>query len=152
MKQRFLIVLAACLMAIMPLSRSQAASHDEAKAQYLVALAVEHFRQHGAEATIAAINASGSFKDGELYVFVVTLAGVSVANAADQTNVGKNSIDLKDSNGKPYVREILDRATEEGTWVHYMRINPSTGKDQLKMSWVRKVDGHVIGCGVYRNP
>lgn len=152
MNKRFLIALAACLMAIMPLSQSKASSHDEAKALYLVALAVEHFKQHGAEATIAAINAGGSFKDGELYVFMVTLAGVSVANAADQANVGKNSIDLKDSTGKPYVREILDSATEDGAWVHYMRINPSTGKDQLKMSWVRKVNGHVIGCGVYMSP
>ena len=152
MNKRFLIALAACLMAIMPQSQSKASSHEEAKAQYLVALAVEHFKQHGAEATIAAINAGGSFKDGELYVFMVTLAGVSVANAADQANVGKNSIDLKDSTGKPYVREILDSATEDGAWVHYMRINPSTGKDQLKMSWVRKVNGHVIGCGVYMSP
>jgi cytochrome c len=152
MNKRFLIALAACLMAIMPLSQSKASSHDEAKAQYLVALAVEHFKQHGAEATIAAINAGSSFKDGELYVFMVTLAGVSVANAADQANVGKNSIDFKDSTGKPYVREILDSATEDGAWVHYMRINPSTGKDQPKMSWVRKVDGHVIGCGVYMSP
>ena len=150
--KRFLIALAACLMALMPLSQSKASSHDEAKAQYLVAMAVEHFKQHGAEGTIAAINAGGSFKDGELYVFMVTLAGVSVANAADQSNVGKNSIDLKDSTGKPYVREILDSATEDGAWVHYMRINPSTGKDQLKMSWVRKVNGHVIGCGVYMSP
>ena len=152
MNKRFLIALAACLMALMPLSQSDASSHDEAKAQHLVAMAVEHFKQRGAEATIAAINAGGSFKDGELYVFMVTLAGVSVANAADQSNVGKNSIDLKDSTGKPYVREILDSATEEGAWVHYMRINPSTGKDQLKMSWVRKVDGHVIGCGIYMSP
>lgn len=152
MNKRFLIALAACLMAIMPQSQSKASSHEEAKAQYLVALAAEHFKQHGAEATIAAINAGGSFKDGELYVFMVTLAGVSVANAADQANVGKNSIDLKDSTGKPYVREILDSATEDGAWVQYMRINPSTGKDQLKMSWVRRVDGHVIGCGVYMSP
>jgi len=152
MNNRFLIVLAACLMVLIPLSQSRASSHNEAKAQDMVAMAVEHFKQHGAEATIAAINAGGSFKDGEFYVFMVTLGGVSVANAADQSNVGKNSIDLKDPTGKPYVREILERATEEGAWVHYVRINPSTGKVQPKMSWVRKVDGHVIGCGVYMSP
>jgi hypothetical protein len=32
-----------------------------------------------------------------------------------------------------------------------MRINPATGEDQPKMSWVRKADGYVIGCGVYKS-
>lgn len=149
MNRRFFIALSICLLATLPLANARASAEEETKAQQMVDTAITYFKEHGAEATIAAVNAGGSFKDGELYVFMITIEGVSVANAADQTNVGKNSIDLKDSTGKPYVREILDSASEEGAWVHYMRTNPATGKDQAKMSWVRKVEGYVIGCGVY---
>jgi cytochrome c len=149
MNRRFFIALAACLLAIQPVLHARASVNEQAKAQQMADRAVAYFKEHGGEATIKAINAGGSFRDGELYVFMLTIDGVSVANAADQTNVGRNSIDLKDSTGKPYVREILDRASEDGAWVRYTRINPATGKDQLKMSWVRKVEGYVIGCGVY---
>ena len=151
MNRRFFIALAACSMMVLSVVGAKASAEDEAKAQQMVDMAVLHFKQQGVEATIAAINAGGSFKDGELYVFMITAEGVAVANAADHSNVGKNSIDLKDSAGKLYVREILDSATEDGAWVHYMRINPATGEDQPKMSWVRKVDGYVIGCGVYKS-
>lgn len=149
MTRRFFIALAACLLTILPIFHVSASASEQAKAQQMVDRAVTYFKEHGAEATIQAINAGGGFRDGELYVFMLATDGVSVANAADQINVGKNSIDLKDSTGKPYVREILDRASEDGAWVRYTRINPATGKDQLKMSWVRKVEGYVIGCGVY---
>ena len=149
MNKRFFMALTIFLLAMLPLANAKASADEEARAQQMVDTTVTYFKEHGAEATIAAVNAGGSFKDGELYVFMITIEGVSVANAADQTNVGKNSIDLKDSTGNPYVRDILDRASEEGAWVHYMRINPATGKDQNKMSWVRKVEGYVIGCGVY---
>jgi signal transduction histidine kinase len=151
MNRRFFMALAAGLLVMLPLVDAKASAEEEAKAQQMVDTTVTYFKEHGADSTIAAVNAGGNFKDGEFYVFMITVEGISVANAADQTNVGKNSIDFKDSTGKPYVREILDSATEEGAWVHYMRNNPATGKDQLKMSWVRKVDGYVIGCGVYMN-
>jgi cytochrome c len=137
------------MIALQPFSSLSASSSDEAKAQLMVDSAVKHFEQSGAEATIAAINAGGSYKDGEFYVFMVTGHGISVANAADQSNVGTDASGLKDSTGKYYVREILDSATPDGAWVHYRRINPATGKDQPKKSWVRKVRGYVIGCGIY---
>jgi len=149
MNRRYFIAFTLCWLAMRPLVNANGAAQEETKAQQMVATTIVYFKEHGADATIAAVNAGGGFTDGELYVFMITVEGVSVANAADQTNVGKNSIDLKDSTGKPYVREILERASEDGAWVHYRRMNPATGKDQLKMSWVRKVDGYVIGCGVY---
>jgi cytochrome c len=111
--------------------------------------AVTYFEANGAEATIARVNDGESFRDGELYVFMVSLDGASVANAADSSNLGSDARTLQDADGKFYGREILERATAEGVWVHYKRINPATGRVQPKRSWVRKVDGYVIGCGLY---
>ncbi|MGH6874074.1 MAG: cache domain-containing protein, partial [Aestuariivirgaceae bacterium] len=67
----------------------------------------------------------------------------------DQTNIGKDSRLLQDSDGKFYGVEILERATAEGAWVNYKRFNPASGKIQPKISWVRRIDGYVIGCGYY---
>ena len=130
---------------------SAAAGDSADDSQVLVAKAVDYFAANGAEATIAAVNAGGGFHQGELYVFVIGPDGINVANAADQTNVGKDARLLQDSDGKFYGVELLERATAEGAWVDYKRVNPANGKIEPKMSWVRKINGYVIGCGYYRN-
>jgi cytochrome c len=130
---------------------SAAAGDSAEDSQVLVAKTIDYFAVNGAEATIAAVNAGGGFHQGELYVFVIGPDGTNVANAADQTNVGKDARLLQDSNGKFYGVELLERATAEGAWVDYKRVNPASGKIEPKMSWVRKINGYVIGCGYYRN-
>jgi signal transduction histidine kinase len=130
---------------------SAAAGDSAEDSQVLVAKTVDYFAANGAEATIAAVNAGGGFHQGELYVFIIDPDGTSVANAADQTNIGKDSRLLQDSEGKFYGVEILERATAEGVWVDYKRLNPASGKIQSKTSWVRKISGYVIGCGYYRS-
>jgi signal transduction histidine kinase len=112
---------------------------------------VAFFEAKGAEATIAAVNAGKPFRKGELYVFMISLEGTNVANAADQSRLGMDARTIQDPDGKYYGRELLERATPEGAWVEYKRINPATGSVQPKMSWVRKVEGYVIGCGVYKS-
>jgi cytochrome c len=130
---------------------SAAASDIAEDAKALVAKTRDHFAANGAEATIAAVNAGGEFHQGELYVFIIGPDGTNLANAADQTNVGKDARLLKDSDGKFYGVELIERATAEGTWVDYKRLNPANGKIEPKMSWVRTIDDYVIGCGYYRS-
>jgi signal transduction histidine kinase len=130
---------------------SAAASDSAEEVQVLVAKTIDYFAANGAEATIAAVNAGGAFHQGKLYVFIIGPDGTSLANAADQTNIGKDSRLLQDADGKFYGVEILERATAEGVWVDYKRLNPANGKIEPKTSWVRKIDGYVIGCGYYRS-
>jgi signal transduction histidine kinase len=130
---------------------SAAAGDNAEDSQDLVAKAVDYFAANGAEATIAAVNAGNGFHQGELYVFMIGPDATNVANAADQTNVGKDARLLKDSDGKFYGVELIERATPEGAWVDYKRVNPANGKIEPKTSWVREIDGYVIGCGFYRS-
>jgi cytochrome c len=152
MKRRELIAMTAGL-ALLSLTTIAAAetspTPEEAKA--MVQETVAYFEANGAEAMIARVNDGRSFRDGELYVFIVRLDGINVAHAADGSNLGKDVRTLQDADGKFYGREILERATADGVWVHYKRINPAAGRVQPKRSWVRKVDGYVIGCGVYES-
>jgi signal transduction histidine kinase len=129
---------------------SAAAGDSAEDSQVLVAKAIGYFTANGAEATIAAVNAGDGFRQGDLYVFMIAPDGTNVANAADQTNVGKDARLLQDSDGKFYGMELIERATAEGAWVDYKRVNPANGKIEAKTSWVRNIDGYVIGCGYYR--
>jgi cytochrome c len=151
MNRREMVSGLAMVVAFLAGAYGAAASDGAEDAQVLVAKTIDYFAANGAEATIGAVNAGGAFHQGELYVFIIGPDGTSLANAADQTNVGKDSRLLKDTDGKFYGVEMLERATAAGVWVDYKRINPANGKIEPKMSWVRKIDGYVIGCGYYRS-
>jgi cytochrome c len=151
MNRREMMAGLAMAVAFLTGAYSAAASDNAEEAQALVAKTVDYFEANGVEATVAAVNAGGAFHQGELYVFMISGDGTNLANAADQTNIGKDSRLLQDPDGKFYGVEILERATAEGAWVEYKRLNPANGKIQPKMSWVRKIDGYVIGCGYYRS-
>ena len=53
--------------------------------------------------------------------------------------------------GDGLTRDIVNQATEGPGWVEYDITNPTTGKVQTKMSFVRQVDGVYLGCGIYKN-
>ena len=40
-------------------------------------------------------------------------------------------------------------ATEEGKWVGYVYLNPTTEKEEQKHTWVVKHDGLIFGSGWY---
>ena len=62
-------------------------------------------------------------------------------------------IDLKDQNGKAFVREYTEMAAAKGEgWVDYDWANPLTKKIEPKSSFVKRmpgVDANVM-AGVYR--
>jgi signal transduction histidine kinase len=141
----------AMAVALLAGAYSAAAGDSAEDSQIFVDKTIDYFAANGAEATIAAVNAGGGFHQGELYVFIIGPDGTNLANAADQTNVGKDARLLQDSDGKFYGVELIERATAEGAWVDYKRVNPANGKIEPKTSWVRKIEGYVIGCGYYRS-
>jgi hypothetical protein len=46
--------------------------------------------------------------------------------------------------------EVMFDATEEGLWVDYVVLNPVTGNQEFKHSWVTKHDGLIFGSGFYQ--
>ena len=90
------------------------------------------------------------FLDGDLYIFVLSEEGVSLAHGAMTTLVGSDLSDLRDVDGKALMREMLTAATADGAWVDYKWMNPVTGAIEPKSSWVRRHDDRIFGVGVYR--
>lgn len=134
-----------------PVMAQERGTVDEA--QDLVARAIDYFDTFGAEAAFAEMNSGeSSFRDRDLYVFVVAAGGEVVAQVADPGRVGMDARTLRDAADTAYGSMIIDNATPEGAWVEYLREDPLTGEIAPKASWVVRHDNYIFGCGVYLDP
>jgi cytochrome c len=118
-----------------------AATLDEAKA--LGEKAAAFVKSNGKEKGAAEIgNPKGQFVKGEMYVTLQDYKGIPVANPMSPGLVGQNHLELKDPNGKYFIKECIDIAkTKGGGWVEYTWVNPVTKKVQAKKSWVQRIEG-----------
>ena len=113
---------------------------------------------------VAAIKAGGKDKvygeitakntqwvDRDLYLVVYGLDGTVRAHGANEKMVGKNLIDLKDVDGKAFVKERVELAQAKGTfWQDYKFTNPVTKKIEPKSMYCEKLDDAVVCGGVYK--
>jgi len=125
---------------------------DAADATAMVKKAVSYIKEHGKEKALAEVNnPAGMFKKGELYIFVTDVQGKMLAHGVNAKLIGKDLIDLKDSDGKFFVKEYIDVAKAKGSgWSDYKWVNPTTKAIELKSTYVEKVDDLVVGCGIYK--
>jgi len=67
--------------------------------------------------------------------------------------IGKTLLDLKDSDGKPFIREFIavGQSSAGRGWVDYKWTNPVTKKVEAKTSYIVRLVGTdvVLGVGVY---
>jgi cytochrome c len=130
----------------------KASSDRKAEAKAMVEKAVAFVSEHGKEKGIAEMNKpNGLFVKGEHYVFAFDLNGVMVAQPKNPRAIGENLIDKPDNKGKLFRKEIIEKAKTEGSgWVDYFYLNPQTGKEEDKTTYLKRVGDLVICCGVYR--
>lgn len=142
------------VMAVAPAISFADSSHgtaDEAKA--MVDRAVAHIKEVGAEKAFADIDdpANKDFHDRDLYVFVRSMDGNTVAHGANKGMIGHTSLDLKDADGKLYNKEMIDLANTKGSgWVDYRWVDPADKKIEPKSSFIEKVGDYVVGAGIYK--
>ena len=146
-----LIPVLTCLMAL-PLG-AQAA--DRPKAEALVKEGIAFLKTNGKEAFIAEVHkGSGRFhtKPGSpLYLFVYDLNGVVLAHGAEANLLGVNRLNVKDPDGKQYIKENIAVAQKKGGgWSDYKRMNPENRKIESKTSFLLAEGGLVVGCGIYK--
>lgn len=99
------------------------------------------------------------WRKDDTYIFVIDPGGNMLVNA-DTELEGKNQLDLKDINGKPIVRGLLDAVTNfpdkpEG-WYHYQWPVPGGLLPRWKSSFVQMVKApsgksYVVGSGMYND-
>jgi len=97
---------------------------------------------------------TGPFLAKEAYVFVYDRHGASLAIPPFPNLEKRELIDLRDSQGKPIIRDMLRLVRDKGSgWVDYMWPKPGESVPTRKSAYVRMANFGdqwvMIGCGVY---
>jgi len=118
----------------------------------MVKKGVAFIKSSGKEAGYAEVsNKGGQFTDRDLYLVVYGMDGTVLAHGANAKMVGKNLIDLKDVDGKTFVKERVDLAKAKGTfWQDYKFTNPVTKKIEPKTTYCEKLEETVVCGGIYK--
>jgi signal transduction histidine kinase len=124
-------------------------TQDDAKAW--VEKAVAFYKASGKRIALAEFtNPKGAFVQDELYIYVLNLKGTMLAHGVNGKFVGQDFIDLKDSDDKLFIKEIVDTANAKGSgWVDYKWYQPVAKQWLPKIGYFEKVDDLIICSGVY---
>jgi signal transduction histidine kinase len=126
-------------------------SAEEAVA--MVKKAVALIKSDGRNKAFAAISdaADPNFHDRDLYIYVYGLDGMSLAHGNNPKMIGRPHIDLKDNEGNPIVKAMIDVAKKKGKgWIEYKWPNPITKEVETKSAYVELIDNMVVGSGIYK--
>ena len=123
-----------------------------AEATAMVKKGVAFIKTQGKDKGYAEISSKTSqFKDRDLYLVVYGLDGTVRAHGANEKMIGKNLIDLKDVDGKAFVKERMEMAQAKGTfWQDYKFTNPTSKKIEPKSMYCEKLEDAVVCGGIYK--
>lgn len=144
-----LLLAATCALSVP--SAAYAGHATSAQAQAMLADAVAELKTAGPDKAFAEFNRhDGRFRTNELYVFVFDMNGKYAAYGANPQLVGTSAIDLKDVEGKPIVRDMIEIAKTRGRGqINYIWLNRGDNRVEHKRSIVQRVGDYVVGVGSY---
>ncbi len=147
-----LTLLTSCLLATSPALMAAAGGATEADATGMVKKGVAFIKANGKDKGYAEITSkTGQFRHEDLYLVVYGLDGVVHAHGANEKMVGKNLIDLKDVDGKAFVRERVEMGKAKASfWQDYKFTNPENKKVEPKAMYCEKLDDTVVCGGIYK--
>ncbi len=121
-------------------------------AKYWVEQAIFFYKAVGKEVALAEFsNPNGMFVQGDLYVFVLSPTGIMLAHGVNERFVGLSFIDVKDSTGRPFNRDIVETANAKGSgWVEYKWYHPRRNKVLPKHAYFQKEDDLIFCSAVYK--
>jgi cytochrome c len=132
------------------LAKDEWASKEEAVA--MVKKGIAFIKTNGTDKGYAEITSKDSrFKDRDLYLVVYGIDGVVRAHGQNEKMVNKNLLELRDVDGKLFVKERVELARSKGTfWQDYKFTNPVTKRVEPKQMYCERLDEVVVCGGVYR--
>jgi cytochrome c len=131
---------------------AQNATRDDATA--MVKKGVAYIKANGVEKSYAEITAkSPQFVKSDLYLVVYGMDGKCLAHGANEKQVGKDLIDLKDVDGKAFVRERVElgKSKPAGFWQDYKFTNPTSKKIEPKQMYCERLGETLVCGGVYKH-
>lgn len=105
-----------------------------------------------ADKTFAEITARDpKWVDRDLYPTVYDLSGKVVAHGQNPKMVGKNLMDMKDVDGKPFVKERIELAKAKGKfWQDYKFVDPASKNIMPKSMYCERAGQNVVCAGIYK--
>ena len=118
---------------------------DEERVQSIV---VEMIRVYGHNPETAFDTINSFMSQDPRYPFVVDPETTKVvAHGSNPDRVGDTSVVL--TNSTVSLEEFRSLNEDEGVWTEYTFLNPETGLESSKRSWVVMHDGYLFGSGYY---
>jgi methyl-accepting chemotaxis protein len=93
---------------------------------------------------------------GETYIFIADMNGTILMHPANPELETKSILDMKDANGKTFMREFIETAKTKGSgWVEYMWPKPGEKKPSKKLSYIKRAkmpngETVLVGAGIYK--
>lgn len=147
------ILLATATVAALIATAAPAQEYGTAKeAEAMVKAAVTHIKSVGKEQAYSDFTAKKQpFFDRDLYVVVYGMDGKIFAHGQNARMVGKEMLDMKDPDGKPFVKERVELAKAKDTfWQDYKFTDPVTKKVLPKAMYCQRVEETVVCSGIYK--
>lgn len=119
----------------------------------MVKKGVAFIKANGKDKGYAAISEreNKDFHDRDLYLAVHKLDGTCVAHGTNQKMVGKNFLDIRDIDGKEYIKErVAFGKAKESFWTDYKFNNPVSKKIEPKTAYCERVEDTVVCGGIYK--
>jgi cytochrome c len=133
---------------------AQAKNGTAAEATAMVEKAIAFIKKNGREKAFAEINnKQGQFTDRDLYVFVYDMKGQVLAHGSNAKMIGKNVIEVRDVDGKHYVKErveMMSKGPDAKGWQDYKFMNPVSRKIEQKSAYLHRYEDMIVGCGIYK--
>ncbi|PYU91824.1 MAG: sodium:calcium antiporter [Acidobacteria bacterium] len=91
---------------------------------------------------------------GETYIFIADMNGTILIHPANPELETKSILDMKDANGKAFMREFIETAKKGSGWVDYMWPKPGEKKPSKKLSYIKQAkmpngETILVGAGIY---
>ena len=124
-----------------------------AEATAMVQKAIAHIKKAGRDKAFADFNdKKGAFTDRDLYVVVYDMKGKVLAHGANEKMIGKEVIELRDNDGKYFVKERVEmmKAADAKGWQDYKFMNPVTRQIEPKSMYLQRYEDVIVGTGIYK--
>lgn len=149
----FIKAASALLLSTLAVGSFAAEKGTAPEAEAMVKKAVALIKSAGPEKAFEEITNGKSLKDRDLYVFVYDLNGKCVAHGANAKLVGKELMGMKDPDGKPLIKILVDVAKDKGKgWTETVKFrNPTNDQIQTRVNYIERVGDYAVGSGVFKD-
>jgi cytochrome c len=122
------------------------------EAEAMVAKAIAHAKKVGVDKAYADFTAKVvPFVDRDLYVVVYDLNGKVLAHGQNPKMVGKDLIELRDPDGKAFVKERVELGKSKNKfWHDYKWTDPVTKKPLDKSTYCERHESVLFCAGIYK--